>query len=154
LKKIYVDSNIFVDVEVPERQHHLKSKEFMERVLGRRDIKVCTSIYTSLEVASALRRQKGQRTIYRYLYNIHIKYKEGQVMWLPPTKKNIDFNHLVEKLVETAIKHATPSGDSIHVLTMVEHRIKTLITWDKRDFRNVKGKEVFTPEEFLQTLTT
>lgn len=154
LKKIYVDTNVFVDVEVPERQHHLESKEFMEKVLGRRDIRVCTSVYTSLEFVSAIRRQKSPRAIWRYLYNIHKKYKEGQVLWLSPTKKTIGFNPLVEELIETTIKHATPSGDTIHVLTMFQYRIKTLITWDKKDFENVKGREVLTPEEFLRTLTT
>ena len=74
-------------------------------------------------------------------------------MWLSPLKKNVDFSHLVEKLIETAIKHSTPSGDTIHVLTMLEHRIKILITWDKRDFENVRGKkEIFTPEEFLKLI--
>ena len=154
MKKIYIDSNVFVDVEIPERPHHRESREFFERVLGRDDIRVCTSVYTSLEIASAIRRQKGSRTVYRYLYNIHTKYKEGQVIWLLPAKKNIGFKRLIEELIETAIKHATPSGDTIHVLTMFEHRIKTLITWDKRDFQNVKGREVFTPQEFLRTLST
>lgn len=154
MKKIYVDSNVFVDVEIPERPHHYESTEFLERVLGQRDVRVCTSVYTSLEIASAIRRQKGSRTVYHYLYDIHRKYKEGQVIWLFPTKKSIDFNRVVEKLVETTIKHATPSGDTIHVLTMFENRITTLITWDKQDFQNVKGRHVFTPEEFLRTLTT
>lgn len=155
LKRIYVDSNVFVDVEIPEREHHQKSKEFMDKVLCLHDIRVCTSIYTSLEIASALRRQKGLRAIYHYLYDMHRKYKEGQVMWLSPMKKSVDFSHLVEKLIETSINHSTPSGDTIHVLTMLEHRTKILITWDKKDFENVRGrKEIFTPEEFLGTLET
>ena len=154
MKKIYIDSNVFVDVEIPERPHHRESREFFERVLGRNDIRVCTSVYTSLEIASAIRRQKGSRSVYRYLYNIHTKYKEGQIEWLPPTKKKMDFPRLVQEFVETTIEHATPSGDTIHVLTMFENRITTLITWDKRDFQHVKGRHVFTPEEFLRTLTT
>jgi len=154
LKKIYVDSNVFVDVEILERQHHRESKGFFERILGRDDIRIYTSVYTSLEIASAIRRQKGSRAMYHYLYDIHRKYKEGQVVWLPPTKKKTEFNHLIEKLVETTIKHATPGGDTIHVLTMFEHRIKTLITWDKRDFQNVKRRSILTPEEFLRTITT
>jgi predicted nucleic acid-binding protein len=153
LKKIYVDSNIFVDAEVPERKHHQKSKEFLEQVLHRNDIRVFTSIFTLLEIASAIRRQIGRRDVYRYLYNIQRKYKEGQVIWLPPTRKHIPFEDLIRDLIETAIVNATPSGDTIHIHTMISHKIKTIITWDKHHFQEVRGKkEVLTPEEFLSKL--
>jgi predicted nucleic acid-binding protein len=154
MKKIYVDSNIFVDAEIPERTFHQQSKKFLESVLPRKDIRICTSVYTLLEIASAVTRQIGKRNIsYRYLYNVEMKYKEGQVSWLYPSRKDevFDFERLVRALIETSIQYYTPSGDTIHAYTLIANRIKTLVTRNKEHFRHLKGRSILTPEEFLES---
>jgi predicted nucleic acid-binding protein len=154
LKKIYVDSNIFVDAEIPERKFYKESKEFFNVVLNKHNIRICTSVYTLLEIASAITRQIGKRDTYKHLYNVEANYREGQVSWLyPSTKKKLfDFEKLVRSLIETSIRCQTPSGDTIHAQTLIANRIKTLITRNKDHFKNLKRKEVLLPEEFLQTL--
>ena len=155
MKKIYVDSNIFVDAEIQERDFHKESKKFFELVLPRKDIRVCTSVYTLLEIASAVTRQIGKnRNSYKYLYDVQVKYKEGQVLWLYPSRKNevFDFEKLVRALIETSIRYYTPSGDTIHAHTLIANRIRTLITRNKEHFRHLKGRDILTPEEFLQSL--
>jgi predicted nucleic acid-binding protein len=153
MKKIYVDSNIFVDAEISERSFHKESKRFLESVLLRHDIRVCTSVYTLLEIASAVTRQIGRKNLsYKYLYNVEMKYKEGQVSWLYPSKKDevFDFERLVRALIETSIQYYTPSGDTIHAHTLIANRIRTLITRNKEHFQHLKGREILTPEEFLE----
>ena len=155
MKRIYVDANVFVDAVIPERLNHKQSKDFFESIFSRKDIKVCTSVWTQLEIASAIRRQMGGRKVWRYLYNFQKKYfLEGRVVWLYPTKKGVyDFEKLVDVLIDASITHGTPSGDTIHIHTMITNRIKTLITRDKAHFKELKGrKEVLTPEEFLKGL--
>lgn len=153
MKKIYVDANVFVDAEMPKREFHKKSEEFLKLVLARHDIRVCTSVYTLLEIASAITRQIGKRSIsWKYLYNVEAKYKEGRVSWLYPTKKDevFDFERLVRALVDTATQYYTPSGDTIHAHTLIANRIRTLITRNKDHFHRLKGRAILTPEEFLE----
>jgi predicted nucleic acid-binding protein len=124
---------------------------FLEHCLKHPNIRVCTSVFTLLEIASAIRRQVGKRDVYQYLYNIHVKYKEGQVEWLFPSKvkTTYDLKKLIDELVKTAIENRTPAGDTIHVYTMINNRIKTLITWDKDHFKGLKRRNILTPEEFM-----
>jgi predicted nucleic acid-binding protein len=153
VRKIYVDSNIFVDAEIPERKFHKESKKFLESVLSRHDMRVYTSVYTLLEIASAITRQIGKRNIsWKYLYNVEMKYKEGQVSWIYPTRKDevFDFERLVRALIETSIQYYTPSGDTIHAHTLIANRIRTLITRNKDHFQHLKGRDILTPEEFLE----
>lgn len=153
MRKIYVDSNIFVDAEIPARPCHKGSKRFLESVLARNDLRVCTSVYTLLEIASAFTRQLGKRNIsYKFLYNVEMKYKEGQVSWMYPTRKDqvFDFEKLVRALIETTIQYYTPSGDTIHAHTLIANRIRMLITRNKDHFQHLKGRDILTPEEFLE----
>lgn len=158
MMEIYVDSNIFVDAEIDSEPHHKESKLFFDSILPRQDIRICTSVYTLLEIASAVTRQVGSReTPYRYLYNVQVKYKEGQVSWLPPLKKeddmpSLNFEKFVRILIDVCIECHTPSGDTIHAQAMLEHGIKTIITRNGRDFKGLKDIEVLTPEEFLAKL--
>jgi len=155
MKKIYVDANVFVDAVIPERPYHEQSKDFFESIFAREDIKVCTSVWTQLEIVSAIRRHFGRRKVWRWLYDFHREYfLEGRVKWLYPTKKGIyNFEKLVNIFIDASIIHGTPSGDTIHIHTMITNRIKTLITRDKDHFKESKGRrEVLTPEEFLKKL--
>ena len=152
MRKIYVDSNVFVDAEIPERPFHKESKKFLESVLARHDIRVCTSVYTLLEIASAITRQVGKRNIaYKSLYNVETKYSESHVSRLYPSKKDevFDFEKLIRALIETSIRYYTPSGDTIHAHTLIANRIRTLITRNKDHFQHLKGRDILTPEEFL-----
>jgi len=152
MKKIYVDSNIFVDVEIPQRDFHKKSSDFLESVLSNQNTRVCTSVYTLLEIASAITRQVGKRNIaWKHLYNVEVKYKEGQVSWLYPSReiRVFDFEKLVRALIETSIQYYTPAGDTIHAHTLIANRIRTLITRNKDHFKHLKGREILTPEEFM-----
>jgi predicted nucleic acid-binding protein len=152
MKKIYVDSNIFVDAEIPERTYHNQSKKFLESVLARDDIKVCTSVYTLLEIASAITRQLGKRNIaYKSLYNVETKYSERHVSRLYPSRKDevLDFEKLVRALIETSIRYYTPAGDTIHAHTLIANRIRILITRNKDHFKHLKGRDILTPEEFM-----
>jgi len=155
MRKIYVDSNIFVDAEIPDRPFHKESKRFLETVLARRDIRVCTSVYTLLEIASAITRQIGKRYIaYKSLYNVEMKYSESHVSRLYPSRKDevFDFEKLVRALIETSIQYYTPAGDTIHAHTLIANRIRTLVTRNKDHFLHLKGREILTPEEFLGSL--
>jgi predicted nucleic acid-binding protein len=153
MRKIYVDSNIFVDAEISNRPFHKESKKFLESVLHRHDIRVCTSVYTLLEIASAITRQIGKRNIaYKYLYNVELKYDKNQVSRLYPSRKDevFDFEKLVRALIETSIRYYTPSGDTIHAHTLIANRIRTLITRNKDHFKHLKGRDILTPEEFME----
>lgn len=155
MRKIYVDSNVFVDAEISERPFHEESKKFLESVLSRHDIRVCTSVYTLLEIASAITRQIGKRYIaYKYLYNVELKYDKSHVSRLYPSRKDevFDFEKLVQALIETSIQYYTPAGDTIHAHTLIANRIRTLITRNKDHFKHLKGRDILTPEEFIQTM--
>jgi len=91
-------ANIFVDAEVQERKHHQESKEFLEQVLRGSDIRICTSIFTLLEITSAIRRQMGRREVYRYLYNIQRKVQRRSSNVVISNKEAYSFRRLNSRL--------------------------------------------------------
>lgn len=111
-----------------------------------------------LEIASAVTRQIGSNgNPYQYLYNVETKYREGQVLWLFPSKKGedthaFDFEKFVRALIDITVKCHTPSGDTIHAQAVIKHRIKTVITRNGNHFGGLEGRIIQTPEEFLTNL--
>jgi hypothetical protein len=64
------------------------------------------------------------------------------------------FTRLVDRLVDTAIKFHTTSGDTIHAQTVAWHKVDYLITWNTKDFsymeQQLEGLTVMTPTKLLE----
>lgn len=157
---IYIDSDVIVASEMEDEPNHKESKNFMERVLNNEnsDILFITSVFTFLELASAMiRRTNDEDKAYSLLYRIGKSWKDS-IKPVPPIlpKKLTSFTRLVDSLVETAIKFHTPFGDTIHAQTAAWHEVDYLITWNKKHFSNmekqVEGLKLLTPIEVLEEL--
>lgn len=154
---IYIDSNVIVSAEIKEEPHYHESREFMKGVLGNRktDIVFCTSVFTFLELASAMiRRTNDTDKTYSLLYRIKNSWKNS-IHPLPPIppKKLTSFTRLVDALIETSIKFRTRAADSIHAQTIAENKIDYVITWNKKHFsdmeKQIENLKVLTPSEIV-----
>lgn len=152
---IYIDSDVIVASEIEEEAYCEESKKFMEYVLRSEnsDITFITSVFTFLELASAMiRRTKDEHKAYSLLYRIKSSWKDSikPVPPIPP-KKLTSFTRLIDTFIETSIKFRTPSGDTIHAQTAAWHEIDYLITWNKKHFshmeKQIKNLRVLTPTE-------
>ena len=77
---IYIDSNIIIASEIRSEKHHKESKNFMAYVLDNKnpDIGFSTSIFTFLELASAMRRRtKNKDRAYSLLYKVRNLWKNS-----------------------------------------------------------------------------
>jgi len=157
---IYIDTDVIVAAKMEDEQNHKESKKFLDYVLGTEnpDTTFITSVFTFLELASAMiRRTKNQHRTYSLLYQIKNSWKDSIKPVLPmPTKKLTSFSRLVDRLVETAIKFRTPSGDTIHAQTAAWHETDYLITWNTKHYsymkKQLKSLKVMTPTKLLEEL--
>lgn len=117
-----------------------------------------TSIFSFLELASAMIRRTGNRDrAYSLLYRIKNSWKKAITPLPPiPTKRRASFTTLVDTLIETTIKYRTPSADTIHAQTIAGYEINFLVTWNTRDFLYMEQQfpnlTVLTPPEMLNEL--
>lgn len=157
---IYIDTDVIVAAEMKDEQNHAESKKLMDYVLRQEhpDTTFITSVFSFLELASAMiRRTKNQHRTYSLLYQIKNSWKDSIKPVLPlPTKKLTSFSRLVDRLVETAIKFRTPSGDTIHAQTAAWHETDYLITWNTKHYsymkKQLKSLKVMTPTKLLEEL--
>ncbi|MCJ7604904.1 MAG: hypothetical protein MUO19_02585, partial [Dehalococcoidales bacterium] len=136
---------------------HKDSKSFMDFIVNGQntDCVFITSVFTFLELASAMiRRTKNEDKAYSLLYRISKSWKDSikPVPPIPP-KQLTSFTRLIDRLVETAIKFHTPSGDTIHAQTAAWHEVDYFITWNKKHFlhmlTHIKDLKILTPIEAL-----
>ena len=72
-RNIYIDSDVIVASEIDTEQHHVESKDFMKQVTENRGrhFVFFTSVFTSLELASAMiRRTQDRDKAYSLLYRV------------------------------------------------------------------------------------
>lgn len=161
MKNIAIDSDVIVSSEISSESNHKESKKFMDYILSIKikDIFFFTSIFTFLELASAMiRRTKNKDKTYSLLYRITKSWKKViNPLPLSSSKKQVTPNtfsrDLVDNLIETAIKYNTKSGDTIQSQAIIENQIDCFVTWNKKDFilleKKISNFKVLTPTEFL-----
>ncbi len=154
---VYLDSDVIVAAEIDNEQNHTESQKFMDFILKQehRDIIFITSVFTFLELASAMiRRTNDEHRAYSLLYRIRNVWK-GSIKPVPPMppKKLTSFTTLVDRLAETSIKFHTPSGDTIHAQTAAWHEVDYLVTWNKKHYlymeKQLEDLRVLTPTEAI-----
>jgi hypothetical protein len=159
---IYIDSNVIVSAEIPFESTHSQSKAFMEfaeRIHSRfPDVKFATSVFTFLELASAMiRRTNSEDKTLALLYRVSTRWQS----WIKPVapidpKKPRTFKQLVDSLVVTAVKFHTPSADTLHAQTIYLYDFDYLVTWNKKDFqgmlKEMKKLTILTPQEMYMRL--
>lgn len=157
MTNIYIDSDVIVSAEIAAECNHEASKDFMQHVLKNNnpDVTFCTSVFTFLELASAMiRRTNDEDKAYSLLYRSRNSWKK-LVKPLPPLppKDMTSFPRLVDSLIETSIRFRTPSGDTIHAQTIAANEIDYLVTWNKKHFshlsKHLGSLKVRTPAEAL-----
>jgi len=157
MTNVYIDSDVIVASELKEEQYFSESKRFMEHVLKSRDpdITFSTSVFTFLELASAMiRRTRNKDRAYSLLYQIRSSWKDSIKPFPPlPRKRLTSFTKLVDTLIETSIRFRTPSGDTIHAQTVAGYEFDYLITWNKDHFlgmqREIRNLKILNPTEAL-----
>ena len=153
---VYIDSDVMVASEIKGEQNHVESKKFMDYVLKTKDkdIEFFTSIFTFLELASAMiRRTKNKDKTYSLLYRVKNSWKKF-INPLPPMESGTSFITLIDNLIETTIKFKTPAGDTVHAHTFALKELDYFITWNTKHFdgmrRNLKGIKILTPTDVLK----
>lgn len=153
---VYIDSDVMVAAEIESETNHQESKKFMEYVLKNKDhnIKFFTSIYTFVELASAMsRRTRNSDRTYSLLYRVRNSWKRS-IRPLSPLESHASFSHLVDDLIEAAIKYGTPSGDTVHAYTFAKYEMNYFITWNTKHFKGlklkIKGIKILTPTDVLR----
>ena len=142
--KIYIDSNVFVSNICEDEDNHEQSKKFIEFILKnnfKKEVSFITSIFTEVEVASAVFRRAGnEEKAQATLYKIENPWKEKIILLPYDLDKKIKLDDLVVKLVETALRHGTTFGDTIHANDVESYEIDFLVTWNIKDFKKMEDK--------------
>jgi predicted nucleic acid-binding protein len=158
--KIYIDSNVFVSNVCDDEDHHTSSKEFIDFILTNNlpeDFLFLTSRFTEVEVASAIfRKTKNEDRARATLHKLERPWREKFLLLPKEPSKKISLDDLIVKLVETALKHGTRFGDTVHANDVESYNIDFLVTWNIVDFIKMKEKivnlQVVTPVQMLEEL--
>ena len=159
--KVYIDSNVFVsNICDDEREQHKPSKEFIDFILINKfskEISFFTSIFTEVEVASAVFRKTGnEEKAQATLYKIENPWKNKISLLPEKLNSKVKLDDLTIKLVETALRHGTSFGDTVHANDVESYNIDFLVTWNIRDFKRMENKinglKVLKPNEMLEIL--
>mgnify|MGYP001591756895 CR=1 FL=1 len=153
---VYIDSDVMVASEIKGERNHIESKKFMEYVLKSKkaDVMFFTSIFTFLELASAMiRRTNKPDKAYSLLYRVRKSWKKF-INPLPPMEKITSFTSLIDELIETSINFKTPAGDTIHAHTYANNKMDYFITWNTKHFngmkKSIKKIKILTPTDILK----
>jgi hypothetical protein len=159
---IYIDSNVIVSSEIKSESNYADSSEFMEfaeKIHSRfPDVMFVTSVFTFLELASAMiRRTQNEDKTLSLLYRVTTMWES----WIKPVAplapgKRTSFKRLIDSLIGTAIKFHTPAADTIHAQTVYLYDFDYLVTWNKADFqgmvKEMKKLTIVTPSEMYARL--
>jgi len=160
-KNIYIDSNVIIAAEIQTEQYHPKSKDFVNYVTGNKhpEFVFFTSVFTSLELASAMiRRTHDPDKVYSLLYRIKNTWKHS-INPLPPIapKEMTSFTRLIDDLISTTVKLNTPTADTIHAHTAASLEMHYFVTWNKDHFMELEKKligiKVLDPNEMMTIIT-
>ncbi len=159
---VYIDSNVIVSSEIKSESNYAESSKFMEfaeRIHARfPDVKFVTSVFTFLELASAMiRRTQNEDKTLSLLYRVTTMWES----WIKPVAplapgKRTSFKRLIDSLIGTAIKFHTPAADTIHAQTVYLYDFDYLVTWNKADFQGMtkvmRKLTIVTPAEMYEQL--
>ncbi len=159
-KNIYIDSNVIIAAEITNEQYHKESNEFMKFVTEKKHLGFIffTSVFTSLELASAMiRRTHDPDKVYSLLYRTKNIWKHTINPLAPiPPKEMTSFSRLIDNLSETAVKFRTPAADTIHAHTAALFEMHYFVTWNKDHFmeleKQLHGIKIRDPNEMKSIL--
>ena len=158
--KCYIDSNVFVSNICEDEDNHKVSKEFIEFILNNKlpeDIAFLTSRFTEVEVASAIfRKTKNEERARATLHKLERPWKEKFHLLPEDPDEKVKLDDMIIKLVETALKHGTKFGDTVHANVVESYDIDFLVTWNIKDFKKMQNKikklRVLNPKEMKKIL--
>ncbi len=158
--KIYVDSDVFVSNISHDEINHEASKEFINFILTTNFPKgylLLTSRFTEVEVSSAVfRKTKNEDKARATLYKLERTWKHKFILLPEKATKKINLDDLIIKLVETALRHGTRFGDTVHANDVESYNIDYLVTWNIKDFKQMEEKiktlQVVKPTQMLEIL--
>ena len=160
LKEFYIDSNVIISSQLKDEKTHKESKKFIDFVLQNKNkkIKFYTSVFTYLELASAImRRTKNADKAYSLLYRVSKPWKKSLSPLLPAQKDKLSFQGLIDELIEETLVYRTPTADTIHAHTAFVYEMDYFVTWNVKDFSNFgkksKSVKIITPTDAMNHFT-
>jgi len=158
--KVYIDSNVFVSNICEDEDNNKSSKDFIDFILNTnfsKGLMFLTSRFTEVEVASAIfHKTKNEERARATLYKLERPWKKKFQLLPEKANKKINLDDLIIKLVETALRHGTRFGDTVHANDVESYNIDFLVTWNITDFEKMKDKiktlQVVTPTQMLVEL--
>jgi predicted nucleic acid-binding protein len=153
MESLYIDSSVFISSLRKCENNHDNSKEFFKYVFANtNEYSFFTSYFTMLEVVCALKRREKRNSI--KLFNLWLKKHAINITFIyPEKKKNPTISELMISFLPTVKKFSIRAMDTIHAHTIINHKIKIVISNDKHfNSLKTKGIEVLKPETFIKKL--
>jgi predicted nucleic acid-binding protein len=154
--KVYIDTNVFISAISREEEQSPASKRFLKTIFESDSLEYSffTSGFTLLEAVTNVRRKTRSKDKARSMaWQLKQSWKDKiQMLGFKTDSVPIFFDQLVETAIEFGIK----TGDTIHSQLILDSKMDFLITWNKKDFINLRKKmthlKIMSPLEFLEML--
>jgi len=159
MKKIYLDTNIFVALLAKGKSVETDNRKIVKNALkifskfG--NVRLLTSIWTITEMAKALINQKkmSNKIVASIVNEVVSTNKlaefEVEILEVHP-KKGYGFNNFFDDVREKMILYNPGWGDAIHSVIMKNNNINEILTLDgKKDFKIIPGIIVVDPKDIV-----
>ena len=159
MKKIYLDTNIFVALLAKGKSVEIDNRKIVKNALkifskfG--NVRLLTSIWTITEMAKALINQKKMSNkivasiVNEFVSTNKLAGFKVEILEVHP-KKGYGFNIFFDDVREKMILYNPGWGDAIHSVIMKNNNINEILTLDgKKDFKIIPGIIVVDPKDIV-----
>lgn len=148
LKKIYLDSCIFVACFTEESSKIGKINEFFNQTKNT-NVKFFTSDWTLTEIVKVLIKDKKitSKKVAEYIQELKRTKRVSGIKfdWIPVSnREGYDFEEFFYEVQKIQLQYKGSLGDAIHAVIMKNNLIKTIVTTDS-EFDGMKGMIVINP---------
>ena len=103
-----------------------------------------------------MEKTKNEERARATLHKLERPWKEKFHLLPEDPDEKVKLDDMIIKLVETALKHGTKFGDTVHANVVESYDIDFLVTWNIKDFKKMQNKikklRVLNPKEMKKIL--
>ncbi|MCK5493380.1 MAG: PIN domain-containing protein [Candidatus Omnitrophica bacterium] len=150
MRKIYLDSCVFVAFLDCTDINHSKVKTFIQKNRDRMDVIFFASSWTLTETLKVLLVSKNWNVdkVFETSENLLRIKRLGDLKfnWLPaPEKNGYDLDDFFYEFQQKIFRHRIGTGDIMHIVLMESCKMDTILTFNTEDFLKFKELTVIQP---------
>ncbi|MCJ7571752.1 MAG: type II toxin-antitoxin system VapC family toxin [Candidatus Thermoplasmatota archaeon] len=151
IKRIYLDSCIFIAYFDSSDINHQNILRFLEKIKNRNDIELCSSSWTLTETIKVLLVDKKfhKKNVQEYAEKLlrESRLRDIKFKWLrSEDKPSCDLDEFFYLYQQKILEKRIGAADIMHAILMDIHNIDTIASFNDSDFKKLSNIKCIRPE--------